>query len=424
MKPALRTLKWLSVSLLALTLIAALLSHGVVLPRFVWEPRLVQIQNQYPDHRIEVKRVVVALSHRPELILSELRVEHVPKDEQLELGLLRLRINLADSIRDGRLQVDGVTIKGLLANARKTSDCSRPNSECITVLPLAVVARAWASTQVANPGFFTPQLSLKELKIEQAEFRAQNPQAKQTLSGQIEQLHLELGDTEEHSLFNAGWRLRHEGPGTDEQIYLSLYGKPRQHAHRELTFKNLTIDMDGRWLGFPWTGTAQADLIALRIRQALEGSGAPVLKFNGDRLRTYLRRDDLPETHQAAFSVQRFEGGLPAQDWALNKAEWTFTHEDAQAWTFNMNYDAGTAALNITPETIAGSEGLPAEAHTRTTRCDLDTDKADVSRPYWVWQEGWFRILNKAAYRGDGFALCPIQDSLEGGNSPAPSTGK
>lgn len=183
---------------------------------------------------------------------------------------------------------------------------------------------------------------------------------------------------------------------------------------REVSLKQLKVDIDGQWNGFPWTGSAEQDLLVLRLAQTNNGEGAPFIKLNGENLRTYVRRDDLPETHQAAFSAQQFEGGLPAQNWTLNKAEWTYTHEDAQAWTFNMNYTASEGLLELQPETIRGSEGIPAEAQVRELNCDADETAIREDKPYWAWQEGWFRVLNQHPQENSSLVLCPVQQPSVG----------
>jgi hypothetical protein len=64
---------------------------------------------------------------------------------------------------------------------------------------------------------------------------------------------------------------------------------------REVSLKQLKVDIDGQWNGYPWTGSAEQDLLVLRLEQTNNGEGAPFIKLNGENLRTYVRRDDLPE---------------------------------------------------------------------------------------------------------------------------------
>ncbi len=398
--------------LLAVVLI---LTHGVVVPRFIWEPRLQSIQNQYPDQRIDVKRVVLALSLKPQLIISEIEIDDPTRKENVQLALLRLGMNAVESVKQGRLLVDSITLKGLAVQSEKQVDCSSHTLGCSPVLPVALAARGWQSTQVANPGFFTPQIALKKLNIEQATFSVSNPQTQQLLTGQLEQLKFELGNSADASQLSLGWRLGAKAPEVDNQLYISMSAQPEQLPGGALKLNKIKLDIDGQWGGFPWTGTAEQDQLVLAIEQTNNGEGAPFVKINGENLRTYVRRDDLPETHQAAFSMQRLEGGLPAQDWVLNKAEWTYTHEDAQAWTFKVNYRASEGLLEISPDAIEGSEGIPAQGQVREMNCDPDETLIREDKPYWTWQEGWFRVLNNYPQGRFGLVLCPVQQPSVGG---------
>jgi hypothetical protein len=401
-----KALKW-SILAFVIVLTGIILSHGVVVPRFIWEPRLQNIQNQYPDQRIDVKRVVLALSLKPQLIISEIQIDDPTRKENVQVALLRLGMNAVESVKRGRLLIDSITLKGLAAQSEKQVDCSSPSLGCTPVLPVALAARAWQSTQVANPGFFTPQIGLKKLNIEQAVFAVSNPQTPQLLTGQLEQFKFELGNSAGASQLNLGWRLSAKAPEVDNQLYMSMSAQPEQLPNGALKLNKIKLDIDGQWDRFPWTGTAEQDQLVLAIGQTNNGEGAPVVKLKGENLRTYVRRDDLPETHQAAFSVQQYEGGLPAQDWVLNQAEWTYTHEDAQAWTFKMNYLASESVLEILPDTIQGSEGIPAEGQVREMNCDPDETLIREDKPYWAWQEGWFRVLNNYPKDRFGVVLCP-----------------
>lgn len=399
-------------TLLALLLLLAVfvvLPHGVVVPRFLWESRLQAIQSQYPNEQIEVKRVVLALSLNPQLMVSELAIHKPAQQAKVEVGLLRLGMNGLESIQQGRLQLQHITVKGLNVEDSTRADCSTPGTDCLPVWAASVVARAWQGTQLANPGFFTPAVELKMLDIEQANFLVKNPEMGQQLSGKIEQLKLELKPNQADSQFSLGWRVAFKSPQADNQMYVAMNGKPRLNPNAELLLNHLKVDVDGQWGGFPWTGTAEQDELRLGIKQANGGEGAPYLDVTGLNLRTYLRRDDLPETHQAAFSTQYLQGGLPAQNWQFKKAEWTFTHEDAQAWTFDLDYQSASRTVEIAPAFIQGSEGLPAEAQSLHLNCEAPAGQALPVATYWLWQAGWFRI--QAAHpKGDAsVVLCPGQ---------------
>lgn len=402
-------------ALLVLGLAMVVFSHGVVVPRFLWEERLQSVKNQYPDQRIDVNRVVLALSLNPQLIITEIEIDDPARGENVQLALLRLGMNALASIQQGRLQINSIVLKGLAVQSQKQVDCPSFSLDCMPVLPVALAARAWQSTQVANPGFFTPQLNLHKLEIEQANFAVSNTQANQALSGKIEQLKFELGNAAAGGQFSLGWRLAIKTPETDNQLYIAMSAKPEGLQNGQVQLSQLKLDVDGKWDGFPWTGTAEQSRLVASIEQANGGKGAPFLKLSGENLRTYIRRDDLPETHQAAFSVQQFEGGLPAQNWIMNKAEWTYTHEDAQAWTFNMAYDASSRFLTISPETIEGSEGMPAELQTRELNCIADGRPRFLNDTFWAWQAGWFRVSDELPADTSSVLLCPVQHPSAGG---------
>ncbi|MCZ8017018.1 MAG: hypothetical protein O9274_15050 [Limnobacter sp.] len=402
-------------ALLVLGFALVVFSHGVVVPRFLWEPRLQSLKNQYPDQRIDVNRVVLALSLNPQLIITEIEIDDPARGENVQLALLRLGMNMPSSIQQGRLQINSIVLKGLAVQSQKQVDCPGFSLDCMPVLPVALAARAWQSTQVANPGFFTPQLNLHKLEIEQANFAVSNTQANQALSGKIEQLKFELGNEAAGGQFSLGWRLAIKTPETDNQLYIAMSAKPEGLQNGQVQLSQLKLDVDGKWDGFPWTGTAEQGKLVASIEQANGGQGAPFLKLSGENLRTYIRRDDLPETHQAAFSVQQFEGGLPSQNWIMNKAEWTYTHEEAQAWTFNMAYDASNRFLTISPETIEGSEGIPAELQTRELNCIADGRPRFLNDTYWAWQAGWFRVWDELPTDTLSVLLCPVQHPSAGG---------
>ena len=95
-------------ALLVLGFALVVFSHGVVVPRFLWEPRLQSLKNQYPDQRIDVNRVVLALSLNPQLIITEIEIDDPARGENVQLALLRLGMNMPSSIQQGRLQINSI----------------------------------------------------------------------------------------------------------------------------------------------------------------------------------------------------------------------------------------------------------------------------------------------------------------------------
>lgn len=79
-----------------------------------------------------------------------------------------------------------------------------------------------------------------------------------------------------------------------------------------------------------------------------------------------------------------------------------------------MNYTASEGLLELQPETIRGSEGIPAEAQVRELNCTVGDTNIREDKPYWAWQEGWFRVLNTAPAGEAGLVLCPVQQPSAG----------
>lgn len=413
-----KALKW-SIVALVLVLIAMVLNHGVVVPRFMWESRLQHIQNQYPEQTIEVRRVVLALSLNPKLIISEVYVDVPDRQENVQIAMLRLGVDGVESFRQARIQVDQIAIKGLNTSAQRQADCSQPSLNCTPLLPFALAARAWQSTQVVNPGFWTPELALKKLDVEQALFTVNNAEAQQQITGKVEQLKFHLdqhpGQNANNNQFSLGWQINTKSPEGNNQLYLTMNSQTERGQGQAVALRNLTVELKGQWDGFPWTASAEQDLLVFDTAKTNQGEGAPYLKLNGENLRTYIRRDDEPETHQAAFSVKTFTGGLPGQNWLLNKAEWTYTHEQAQAWTFDARFDAAESLIAISPATIEGSEGVPAEPQLRVLNCAKEPVLLREDKPYWVWQHGWFQVYADHPQDDAALIVCPVQQpSLDG----------
>lgn len=392
-----KALKWFFLALV-LVAFAGVVSHGVVLPRFVWEHQLKQVEAQFPDHSIEVQRVVLALSLDPALMLSGVSVQHPVRQEHLQIGLLRLGFDGLSSVQQGRLQLQHIGVKGLQANAQRQTDCLANLHHCIPRLPWTFSSRLLM--QHAH-------ISLRTLEVEQAEFRVESPLAQQTLTGRIDHARYVLNQNNHPNALSLGWRLQVKAPGVDNALTAALTATPES----AFKFNQIAVQVDGQWGGFPWTASLAQDQLAFEFAQA-GGRGAPLLMLSGQNLRTYLRRNDAPETHQAAFSARRVEGGLPAQPWRMQEAEWTYTHEDAQAWTFNLVYTPAEQQLNIEPAHIAGSEGLPAAAQHRTLGCPPSPGRTAASPvAYWVWQAGWFRVYNTLPAEPDLLVLCPANPS-------------
>lgn len=136
-------------------------------------------------------------------------------------------------------------------------------------------------------------------------------------------------------------------------------------------------EFTGRFAGYPWSLTG-----AIEALRSSDAGNATELSMS--HLRLYAKRDDDPDEHQAVFSVisSQFH---PADGRSLLRfAEWTYTHEKAEAWSFHAELDAALGRLKLLPATIPGSEAIPAQVLSVSVRC------RESRQPVWVWHEGWF----------------------------------
>lgn len=389
-----------------------LLSHGVPLPRFVWEPQLAALSQQFPGIEVSAKRVVLAISARPSVMVSELQVQHVGFRENLQIALFRSEFSLLDSLNTGRLQLDGLRIKGLELRATKQGNCLEVDLACLPKLPLGLLAVALETNRSKDAGFFTPAVVPGQITIEQALFTVQNPVAGETLEGRIDRFNFSLPKGQGLGDLELAYRLRAEAPQANrrDRAELAARAKTRLHAdYPGLALLDLSIDASANWAGFPWTAHAAHDALVLSpaVTSADGAGGPPTLRVETSNFRSYVRRDDAPETHQAAFSARHAFGGLPGQNWHLTEAEWTFTHEDANAWTFNAHWDRQRELISIEPARIAGSEGIPAQRQERVLNCEPGGVAA--TKPYWLWRDGWFRVVgNYTEELSAPLALCPL----------------
>jgi hypothetical protein len=155
---------------------------------------------------------------------------------------------------------------------------------------------------------------------------------------------------------------------------------------------NIQSDFVGRFAGFPWSLTSAAHAIEKSDRNAFD-------PWKVSDLRIYAKRDDDPDEHQAVFSAA--SASLHPSDGRTRFlfAEWTYTHEKAEAWSFNAELDAALGTLKLWPATIAGGEALPAKPLDLSIRCKTGPDSGSLAAPaasqarskrVWIWQEGWF----------------------------------
>ena len=161
-----------------------------------------------------------------------------------------------------------------------------------------------------------------------------------------------------------------------------------------LHLQNMEISARGELLNYPWYATAAIDEINVSSYKAPS--------WQLQQFRAYLRREDAPEEHQAALSARgvTFEWA----DGRLNakQAEWTYTHEQAEAWTFNATLDFALHRLNIRPATIQGSEAVLAQAQ----QWNLTCENIGSNSTAWFWESGWFDLKRKKDTRNAHALLC------------------
>lgn len=379
-----RVLKGLTIAMF-LVVVYAIISHGIIVPRVLWEKHLNAFQAQHPDRNIEVERVVLGLSANPRLLLSGVSVRNPQNGESIEIGLVRMGLNLSDSLDSDLLVVESLGIKGMRINKPTQLPCTTEFATCMPKLPLELLR---------SGSVF--QFNIDALDIEKAQLVVRNSTTVE-LSSVID----ELSYSKQAQSMSLGWRLNHS---SGLESYVAMKAKPTQRTvdgKTGIELLDLNVEFKGKWAGFPWTGTFAQSRLLLH--------GTPIVNVAGENMRMYVRRDDAPDTHQAAFSAKTIQGGLPMQAWKFEAAEWTFTHKDALAWTFDLDWNPAEQLAHITPATIAGSEGIPATAHVRKPDCN-NLPVAMAMRPslspVWAWSQGWFRLLDLPPTQDAAVVLC------------------
>lgn len=369
---------------LALLLIAGLvIQHGVPLPRWVWQPVLSQLQAQLPHHSLDVARVVVGLSHNPRVLLTGLSLQSRNKADSLQLDLVkvvwRLQLNSASS---PIWVLDDVTIKGLHSTKQLPDESESSPFTSLHLHNLSVLS----ALRLAFPNALqTAGSQPPNWDVRQSDWTwTQKGQA--TYRFEIEKALWPSPDAQTSTnrpLAAFKWM---DLTQSDQTVYVSAQAEsasPPHNVQSDFSAKltKIQLDITANWNKLPWVANVAVGQLLLQ-----QPANSLTLKLVASELRSYVRRDDEPDTHQAALSAQLLEGGLPKQDWTAKGAEWTYTHEDAQAWTFDANWRWDKQQLQIVPATLPGSEALPAEGQLRSPLCLGQQPQA-----LWFWQNNWFR---------------------------------
>lgn len=410
-------IKWIS-SFLLLIALGAILAHGVVVPQFVWRPALDTLHDEYPEQRFDLKRVVAGLSHRPHLMVSGLSIQNEKRAESLDVALLKLEIDGWASLRKGQVVIDTLEIKGLDAQRISSRDCTQQGFRCLPLTPFGL-AVALQNRLAKLPGH--PTLALSDVELTQWQLETRTLRGDPSMSAHLDLLSFltnEDGDNTAKLGLRVSQPTRPESESAPINGFsVALSGTP-QLTQAGLNIVGVQANATGDWQGLPWSGSLAADIV--KFAQTNEDRR---WSFEGTGFRSYIRRDDKPEIHQAAFSSLEFEGGLPLDPLIFKQSEWTFTNEKAQAWTFDMSIIPTLGLIEIKPAVIEGSEGEPAQAQSRILNCRTDTlpmlglfggpielEENDIreEKPYWTWHDGWFHSVYEYPTENVDLVLCPI----------------
>ncbi|MCQ8897421.1 hypothetical protein NQT62_13345 [Limnobacter humi] len=401
-------------------LLYTLATHGLAVPRGLWAHHLAALQQQFPNRNTQIDRVVLAFGRHPQLILSGLSQHNVRTGEQLRVAVVRLELEDYGFLQGEAPRVTSITVKGLDSLVNTPGDCLSSLRTCMPTIPLEWVNYWHQADQTRLGNWPKPVLNIQQLRIDKAQWHASG---KSMAQAQLDDFRYNTGSSNEPETLALAWRF---SANNGTKAYVALQASPARYESADGTvawsLRNLHTEFNGQWQGFPWTGTLAQEQLLLSAAQAGEhNTGAPIVRLSGQKLRFYLRRDDDPDTHQAAFSAGDFSGGLPLQRWSFRQAEWTFTHQDAQAWTFNLQFNPATQRLQVEPVAIEGSEGLPAPAHVRGPDCSqlaFAKSMRPDSAAIWQWQQSWFHVedvgegpASTAAAHSDGLRLC-LQPTL------------
>lgn len=391
-----------------LAIALGLIVHGVPLPRWVWADYLAQLQARMPDQDIQVDSVVLGLSLKPVLMVTGLQVRSHSGDAHLKLGLLRLETHLLASWRKKKWVISELAIKQFESVKSSNEDCSGLPVRCWHSLPLRLAAQTQQliENSAGSNSLLTYPIFIQKLSVEQWVLRNKGPQESE-FGLTVEELHYQsplvldaFNDERQQGAINAGIQVFDSAPDKKpNRMYLSLSGVPallnQTSGDESWKFDKLLAEFSGTWFNaYPWSGNVAVGSVLFKRENA-----SPFLKLQASELRSYVIRQDSPDDHQAAFSAAFVEGGLPAQDFQFKQAEWTYTHENAEAWTFDLNVQPRQGRAILTPAKIAGSEGLPAQAQTRTLDCKRASD-------YWVWLDGWFSVTGKRPTQEGAWVWC------------------
>lgn len=393
-------------TILVLVVLGAIASHGVVVPRFIWQPRLDAIQAEHPDLHLNADHVVLALNLHPKLMVTGLSVKADQFDESTRVDLLSASINGWKSLTQWQWVPEEITLKRLTLQTGRQADCTLNLRDCVPRTPFAALGllSRWINNHGSDVAAVVPAV-----QVQQASLELNKPGEASSMQAFIDQfsLNLQPGNPNHPAELNAALRLL-GNKASGRALYITLKAYPRigsQTGDTGLELDQVAIQANGQWAGFPWSGNLTSQLLALE--------GYPIVKVRLQDFKSYLRRDDAPDSHQAALAIAKAEGGLPNQAWDVHQAEWTYTADQASAWAFNLKYEPEQKQVLITPAAPQTVDSQPAEAQVRSLNCKADDTQYRHDKPIWAWNGSWFEVVNHVEdAAGSPLVLCPVKAGL------------
>ena len=361
-------------------ILAVLLWHGVPLPQWLWRPVLQSLELS-PDYSVQIERVVVSVIPSPKIrfINTDITLKPEPT-HHLRVAYTRVDLPWLQLFGHNESPLN-IVVKGAFIPMQQDAEGQW----------------SWVNL-LKSKNDLSGTKRLKILTVSDSHIQIGANQLSPQLQGEltIDQLFVDpTGDME--SSLGLRWQSPLETTPVTVQA-TTLVQSMVHHNNPYWVLNRIQSDIKGPWDGYPWLATLGMDQLWVSQLAPLSASGSG--------FKSYLRRDDDPDQHQAALTVQQMSMVLPDGRLNLNHAEWTYTANDAQAWSFNAVLDGATHQLSFTPATIEGSESKPAPPSTWSVPCN---GIARTTGNAWTWQNGWFikRSTNrKNAGNGLTWLMC------------------
>jgi hypothetical protein len=379
---------WLGV--LGAGMLATALWHGIYIP-VSWAKALAEPALEDRAVSLDMDGAVVSLLPQVRIRLLEARLtSKLTEAPLLHAGLLTLSLRRSTSGETGWVRIEQVEIR--------RGD--------IHIVPGDNEGLNWNAWRRVPPRSRQAVALPDNILLQNTSIRIQHA-TKQTTVLHIDHAKWHKADQQPIAL-----ALRFEHPRAKGN--LQLQGVSQQIGNSWALISS-QMELRGQLDGYPWTGTVAFESLGLgsllkaastsEANDASPSEGKPQA-ISLEHFRVYLRRDDDPDEHQAVFSAARSSFHPSDGRLLIHQGEWTYTHEKAEAWTFDATVDMALHRIDIHPQIIAGSEAIPAQRQHWRWPCDSPQGQTDI-RTAWVWQQGWFerRVTGFGGQTG-GLLVC------------------